>query len=137
MRCFCAAVHRLPAIGSPARLTTAPAPSISEAHAPISPLGFHRTTRAPPESRGSRVRMTRSCPSPASAVVSGRPRKPVPPAMMIFMTCLSNPKVAGNIPARLTSENRVDHADLEDELIGPRLPHIGAGGGFDGDVRPG
>ena len=50
MRCFCAAVHRFAAIDSPARLTTASAPSIDAAHGPgravRRPLQASRTRRA-------------------------------------------------------------------------------------------
>ena len=46
IRFFCAALHRLPAIDSPARFTIAWAPSTSAVHAPASPFGFHVTTRA-------------------------------------------------------------------------------------------
>ena len=45
MRRLCSSVQRLPAIDSPARFTTAPAPSISAAQGPALPLGLQGTVR--------------------------------------------------------------------------------------------
>src|SRR5438093_560011 len=62
IRALWASLQRRAAIGSPARLTTAPAPSISFAH-PVCARG----------------RTTVPWPTAVSAAASGRPRKPVPP----------------------------------------------------------
>src|SRR5258706_13982558 len=45
MRCLCAADHLRPAIGSPARFTTASALSIADAQAPAVPSGVHGSRR--------------------------------------------------------------------------------------------
>src|SRR5579864_5268391 len=84
IRCFWALVHRLAAMDSPARLTTAPAPSTSAAQGPASPLGHHATNLVRVAfvlGTVPRVRMTRSWPSAPNADASARPRNPVPPAM--------------------------------------------------------
>src|SRR5262245_31936393 len=73
IRCFCAAAHRLPAIDSPARLTTAPAPPSVEAQAPLEPFGVQATRETLPSlpPLDPRVSTTTSWPSRASSDTSG------------------------------------------------------------------
>src|SRR5712691_549972 len=126
IRRLCAAVQRLPAIDSPARLTTAAAASISEAQGPVLPSGVHATARPadqpPPRLRRSaeasaraeafalrlaprgvevpRVRVTTSWPSPVRVAARGRPRNPLPPAITIFMATSSPTHSARLKPSR-------------------------------------
>ena len=63
------------------------APSISAAHGPDSPFGSHGTLRAPAAigALSPRESTTTSWRSWRREAVSGRPRKPLPPAMTTFM----------------------------------------------------
>src|SRR5262245_57215712 len=86
MRFLCSSVQRLAAIDSPARFTTAVAPSISRAHGPTSPLGIQGTVRSPAAEGGlaKRLRTTTSWPSAEKDAASGCPRNPEAPAMTTF-----------------------------------------------------
>src|SRR3954451_9782536 len=97
---FRAAVHRPPAIDSPARLTMAEAPSITEVVRPAVPSGRQPTRVIPgtpvPEScwlwpsGSARVSTRTSWPSSAHASQSGLPRNPEPPATTIFIGVLDD-----------------------------------------------
>src|SRR5438067_2078441 len=70
----------------PARLTTAPLPLSSEAHAPSGLLASQLTYRTPPPAWDCpRVRTTTSCPSRTRAAVRWLPIKPDPPAIRTFI----------------------------------------------------
>src|SRR5262249_21520565 len=95
-----AAVQRLAAIDSPARLITAAAPSISDVHGPPDPSGFQSAARvfAADKLPRPRVSTTTSCPSADNAWTRGRPRKPVPPATTIFIRDpRSSPNTGGEV----------------------------------------
>src|SRR5258707_8460060 len=72
-----------------------------------------------------------SWPSAASAWDSGRPRKPVPPAMMTLMSSDITPNENG-----VFLEDRVHDAGLDDELIGAHFSSFSADGAAHDDVRP-
>src|SRR5262245_10807267 len=88
IRALRSAVHRPPSIDSPVRLITALAPSSTDAHGPLLPLGTQPTlvtpgTPVPGSCRESpetspRDNTRTSWPSSAYVSASGLPRNPVP-----------------------------------------------------------
>lgn len=91
--CLRATVQRASAIGAPARLIIASAPSMACSHGPVSRafhgIGFTFTPGCRTSWSACLVRILTRWPPWKSAVHNARPMNPVPPVTTIFIPCVS------------------------------------------------